>query len=220
MCNTACLEFGQNFLDESDVKGKDVIELGSLDVNGSLRSYIETMEPKSYTGIDITEGPGVGVVCAAENLDNHFGGRKFDLVVSTEMLEHVRYWRKIISNMKNLLNPDGALLITTRSYGFRYHGYPYDFWRYEVGDMRVLFADLDVERVETDPISPGVFVKARKPDRFIESDLSFYELYSIVKSKRCEDISDPELFIYGKYWKMKLSLKSLWKRIKKIHKGN
>ena len=217
MCSKPCLEFAQTNLKEKDVKKKDVIEIGSYDVNGTLRSVVEIMNPKSYKGVDIVKGPGVDEICAAEDLLDRFGKERFDLVISTEMLEHVLDWRKEISNMKNLLRPNGALLITTRSIGFGLHCFPFDFWRYEVNDVRVLFSDLLIETVQRDPLSPGVFIKARKAGFFIEHDLTWYKLYSIPKSKRCENITELEVHIFKQYCKFRLFLsRKLPKRLKII----
>jgi hypothetical protein len=49
--------------------------------------------------------------------------------------------------MPRVLRPGSVLLITTRSIGFRVHGYLYDFWRYEPGDMRAIFADMHLDAV-------------------------------------------------------------------------
>jgi SAM-dependent methyltransferase len=199
MCNMACVEFGRQWLKEVDICGKSVLEVGSRDVNGSLRAIAESMKPLSYVGVDIIEGPGVDEVCDAGMLVDRFGRESFDVVISTEMLEHVREWRRVVSNLKNLLRPDGILLITTRSRGLHFHGYPYDFWRYEIDDMNILFSDLLIERLEKDPINPGVFMKARRPKQFVECDLSNHILFSIVRSKKC-DITDFDLWITKPYW--------------------
>lgn len=190
MCNPACLAYGEARLTEADLRDKRVIEVGARNVNGSLRRYVEQFGPSQYMGVDIEAGRGVDEVCNAEDLVQRFGRESFDVVICTEVLEHVRNWRTVFSNLKQLLAPDGVLLITTRSFGFGYHAFPYDFWRYEIDDMRNIFSDLAIEDVSSDPGKPGVFMTARRPQQFSENDLSGYELYSIIKDRRCLDVTD------------------------------
>lgn len=188
MCNKACLDFGRKYLTEQDIKGRRVIEIGSMDVNGSLRSIAEAHGPEHYVGVDIAEGPGVDEVCSVYELVDRFGPESFDLAVSSEMIEHVQDWRRAISQIKAILKPGGAVLITTRSYPFPYHDYPYDYWRFELDDMRTIFSDMKIEGLEPDESAPGVLVKARKPDNFAENDLSRHELYSMVAQRRTAEI--------------------------------
>lgn len=200
MCSDAILEFGKINLKPEDAKEKSVIEVGSQNLNGSLRSIIEAMSPSSYLGVDIESGSGVDEICTAEALVERYGVEKFDLVVSTEVLEHVKDWKTVISNLKNILKPNGILLITTRSIGFAYHSAPFDFWRYQVSDMEAIFSDLKIEVLEKDPEHPGVFLKARKPLEFKENNLSDYQIYSIIKHNRIlsikeEDIKSIDIFI-------------------------
>jgi len=194
MCNKTCIEFGRANLQEEDVRGKSVIEVGSFDLNGSLRPIAEAFHPSSYIGVDLQIGPGVDEICDAHDLHDRFGSGSFDLLISTELLEHVRDWRKVISNFKNILKPNGVLLITTRSKGFCYHDYPFDFWRYEISDMQVLFSDLIIEVAEKDPSEPGVFIKARKPNTFTENETTNYQLYSIIKGKHATTITEINIY--------------------------
>lgn len=183
MCNAACLEFGRTNIREEEVRGKTVIEVGALDINGSLRQIVEALRPKSYVGVDIQKGPGVDYICDAHSLLNHFAKETGDLLISTELFEHVRDWRVVVSNFKNILKPGGIVLITTRSRGFPFHGYPCDYWRYELSDMQAIWSDFIIESIESDPLAPGVFLKARKPKTFTENDLTRYTLYSPIKNK-------------------------------------
>jgi SAM-dependent methyltransferase len=193
VCNPACLAYGEAQLTAADIRGKRVIEVGARNVNGSLRKYVEQFDPSSYVGVDIEAGRGVDEVCNAEDLVKRFGRESFDLVICTEVLEHVRNWRVVMANLKQLLTANGVLLITTRSFGFGYHAFPYDFWRYEIADMQAIFSDLVIEDVRSDPGKPGVFMTARRGEQFSENDLADYELYSIIKDVRCVDVTDAEV---------------------------
>lgn len=190
MCNITGILFGARNLSRKDVEGKRVIEIGSYDLNGSLRSLVKSWQPSEYIGVDIIEGEGVDVVCSAEEIINKFGEEGFDIVISTELLEHTRDWRKVVSNIKKICKKNGIILITTRSFGFGYHAFPYDFWRYEIEDIKNIFSDLETIKLEKDSKEPGVFIKAMKKEDFSENDLSDYELYSIVANKRVKEIDD------------------------------
>lgn len=162
MCNRSCIEFGKANLKEKDIRGKSIIEVGSTDVNGSLRSIAEAFEPNHYIGVDIQIGPGVDMICRAEDLINKFGTNRFDMLICTEVLEHVKNWGKVIHNLKQVIKPGGMLLVSTRSRGFEFHEYPFDFWRYEISDMEFIFSDFEIQKLERDPQDIGVFLIARK----------------------------------------------------------
>jgi SAM-dependent methyltransferase len=193
LCNQACIDFGRKHLTETDIRDKHIIEVGSLDVNGSLRPYLVSLRPKLYIGVDINAGSGVDEICSAEELVSHFGEEKFDVLISTELLEHIRNWRIAISNMKRVVKPRGVILITTRSRGAEYHGFPYDFWRFERSDMEKIFADFEIEVLLDDPLSPGVLMKARKREPFIEVDCKEISLYSVLVRKKL--VKDPRISI-------------------------
>ncbi|MBO0813560.1 MAG: class I SAM-dependent methyltransferase [Actinobacteria bacterium] len=138
-------------------------EAGAYNVNGSVREHVEQLGPASYTGVDITPGPGVDQVLDAADLPK-LG--KFGVVISTEMLEHAEDWQAAVAGLIRALAPGGTLVITTRSVGFPYHGYPADHWRFSTEAMSQIMnaAGLDILDVRADdPGSPGVFCKARKP---------------------------------------------------------
>lgn len=196
MCNHACLQFVQAHLAESAVRGRRVLEVGARNINGSARRLVESFQPSEYLGVDIAPGPGVDQICDIGGLVERFGAGRFDVVVCTEVLEHVRDWRGAVGNLKGVLAAGGILLATTRSIGFRYHGYPCDFWRYQPEDIAVLFADMAIGVIESDPIAPGVFLAASKPDRFREVRLDGYRLHSVVCGRRCAGVSNAQLALF------------------------
>ena len=199
MCNSAGIDFVKRFLGDDVVRTKRVLEIGSktwdLDEGTrlltsaesnspgqSVRAVVVAGAPSQYVGVDLEAGPGVDDICSVEHLTDRFGEGSFDIVVATELMEHLRDWRRGINEMKRVLRPGGLLLITTRSLGFPFHRAPFDYWRYEPDDMRQIFADSDILALERDFESPGVFILARvnRP----HAELANIQLYSILAQKR------------------------------------
>ncbi len=185
MCNAAGLQFFIETMKANEFNSKKVLEVGSKYVNGSVRPLIENFSyPAKYVGVDISPGKMVDLILPAERILEYFGAESFDVIISTELLEHVVDWRIVINAMKATLKPGGCMYLTTRSKGMGYHGYPFDFWRYEIDDMRKIFADFEVIILQQDHEDPGVFIKVKKPEKYVPSDLSKIALYSMVLGKR------------------------------------
>lgn len=165
--NEAILDvFRKGLLSGDDVAGKRVIEVGSYDVNGSVRPVIESLGPRSYLGVDIAPGPGVDEIVDCTDLIETFGEASFGVVVTTEMLEHVSDWKTCVANLAGITADDGLLVITTRSPGFPRHDYPADYWRYTPKVLGALLEAIGFELLDCFPDpdlqSPGVIAKARK----------------------------------------------------------
>jgi SAM-dependent methyltransferase len=167
-----------------DFHNKAVIEVGAKDVNASVRPTVTNFgKPSSYIGVDISNGKGVDMIVPAEKLVEKFGENTFDVVISTEMLEHVFDWKIVIDNLKRILKEGGTMIITTRSYGSIYHGYPFDFWRYQPEDIKHIFEDFKIEYLHYDDENIGVWLKAKKPSGWQPSKLD-YALYSMAVGKK------------------------------------
>lgn len=215
MCGPACIDFGRSCLAPTDVKGKRVLEVGAFDVNGSLRGIAERLGPSQYLGVDIAQGTGVDEICSIYDIAARYGRESFDVVICTEVMEHVRDWRAAVSNLKTVLKTGGILILTTRSKGCGYHAYPFDFWRYEVDELSRIFGDLSIEAVQSDPTGfgdpegAGVFLKARKPASFRQADVRDCALFSIMKGRRCANVSEMDLRLF----KAKMELSRLVSRM-------
>lgn len=96
--------------------GKDVLDCGSLDINGNNRYLFQNC---NYTGIDIVPGRNVDIVTP---IHKYRPWKKFDVILSTEMLEHDEYYKRSLQNMVTLLKPKGLLLITAAGTGRPEHG--------------------------------------------------------------------------------------------------
>jgi len=92
---------------------RKVCEFGSRDVNGSVRALFAAAQ---YIGIDSVAGPGVDAVGdAATWKPDPF--ELFDLVISTETLEHAAEAGQICRNAYELLEPGGVFVVTAASTG-------------------------------------------------------------------------------------------------------
>ena len=97
-----------------------VLDLGGRDVNGGVRDLLPAAK---WTGLDIAAGSGVDLVHDATTpWPDDFD--RFDLVVSTEVLEHVEHWPAVLRTAAQALEPGGpeALFVTCASTGRRPHG--------------------------------------------------------------------------------------------------
>ena len=209
MCNVNCIIWVAKRINKEEISDKKIIEVGSYDVNGNVRCVVELLAPAEYIGADIVRGPGVDIVCAAENLVEKFGKESFDVIISTCALEHLKDWKRAISNIKNICKPNGIILIIVPS-NWSYHEHPYDFWRYNKDDIKNIFSDCSILALEEDAQRPSlIYAKIRKPNRFVEKDLTQYQLYSIITNKRVNDIRSSDLqSFYFKSIIMKSKIKS------------
>jgi len=179
--NQNVLDFARRCLNSADIRDKCVLEVGSYNINGTIRDVIEPMGPMEYTGVDIRQGPCVDELCDVCELVQKYGEESFDFVVTCSTLSHVRDWRQAISNLKCVCKRGGIIFITTsarwqyRTYGNNYR----DYWRYTKADLATIFSDFKIEALHTD--SPGrslVYLVARKPELFTEQDLIGIEVPS------------------------------------------
>ncbi len=99
-------------------QGVFALDIGSLDINGNNQYLFDA--DSMYLGIDVAEGRNVDLVCPAHELG--LPPNTFDVIVSTECLEHDRYWDKTLHNAVRMLRPGGLLLITCATEGRPEHG--------------------------------------------------------------------------------------------------
>ncbi|QDZ06941.1 class I SAM-dependent methyltransferase [Sphingomonas panacisoli] len=97
--------------------GGRVLEIGSLDINGSVRSLFDTPD---YVGVDVGEGPGVDKVCQGQLVD--FPTASLDTAISCECLEHNPFWVETVSNMFRMTKPGALVVISCATIGRAEHG--------------------------------------------------------------------------------------------------
>ena len=98
-------------------KNKKVLEVGSLDVNGT---HNDLFEDCSYIGLDVGEGPNVDVVSIGHLYDAP--DNYFDTIISGSVFEHDMYYEKTFANIIRMLKPGGLFLFTCAGPGYPEHG--------------------------------------------------------------------------------------------------
>lgn len=116
--HTEALEYTRQALARiGGAAGLDVLEIGSVNINGSARDLCGGA--RWYLGIDPEAGPGVDLVTDAAGYD---GACAFDLVICNEVLEHTPDPASVIACAARALRPGGHLILTCASTGRKPHG--------------------------------------------------------------------------------------------------
>jgi SAM-dependent methyltransferase len=118
-----------------------VLELGSLNINGSCRAHFVNCE---YVGIDIVAGDGVDLVVAAK--DTVFTPEQFDTVISFSMVEHDPDWRESISHNMQWLKKGGLFAMCWGGEGNKRHD-PEPWAFVPLADMKAFIETLPLENV-------------------------------------------------------------------------
>lgn len=124
--------------------GGTVLEIGSACVNGSILGRDLWPQPQLYTGADIASGKNVDVIVPDGDFDL---GQRFDVVVSSACMEHVKRPWKAFPVLAKHLKPGGHLFFTA-PFAFHYHRYPVDCWRFTPDSFQVMCEDSGLEVVE------------------------------------------------------------------------
>lgn len=112
--------------DAADGAGLIILDVGSLDVNGSLRDAAPL--GALYVGADLGPGPGVDVVLPGPGA-LPFRADSFDAVVSTSCFEHDPAFWATFAEIVRVTRSGGYIYVNAPSNG-EYHRYPIDAWRF------------------------------------------------------------------------------------------
>lgn len=126
--HASALHIGKKFFDLYTRGDEELLDVGSRDVNGSLRSVCPP--GIDYTGYDIEPGPGVDVVAPRWSTGRFpFMDSSFDLIVSTSCLEHDPLFWQSFTEMLRVVKPNGLIYLSVPVAG-AYHAFPLDCWRF------------------------------------------------------------------------------------------
>lgn len=103
-----------------------IVDIGSQDVNGSLRSV--AVPRHRYIGVDFAEAKGVDILIT-DPYSLPFESESVDVVVSSSCFEHSEFFWLLFNEALRILKPNGLLYINAPSNG-PVHRYPVDCWRF------------------------------------------------------------------------------------------
>lgn len=180
------LEHAKLFFDtySSDPTGRKIVEIGSQDVNGSLRGFAGA--GNEYLGVDFVAGRGVDVILTDPYV-LPFEDDSFDVCVTSSCFEHSEFFWVLFLEIVRIVRPGGLVYINVPSNGF-VHQWPVDAWRFypDSGqalqnwarrngmDVALLESFIGRQRTSLWNDFVGVFVKnaaeaSRWPRRMVES---------------------------------------------------
>lgn len=137
-----CREFVEQYLSPAD--RLQIADVGAYDVNGTYRPLFD--RPNwTYVGLDVAPGPNVDQLLPAGEqyeIPRHLQGW-FDVVISGQVLEHVRRPWRWFPAIASLAKPGGLIWITAPN-TWEYHRYPIDCWRVWPDGMRALIEDAEL----------------------------------------------------------------------------
>jgi len=127
----------KRFLSANSSQGK------TLDV-GCGDSYYRQFFPNRVS-VDLDPRRSPDIVADIHRLP--FSDEEFDVILCTEVLEHVKNPFLAVSEMKRVLKKGGKILLTTR-FIFPIHDAPVDFFRYTSFGLAELFKDWEIKLIQ------------------------------------------------------------------------
>ncbi len=103
-----------------------IVEIGSQDINGSLRSV--TPPGFDYVGVDFAAGKGVDVLLT-DPYALPFETDSVDIVLASSVFEHSEMFWLLFLEIIRILKPTGLFYLNVPSNGM-FHRHPVDCWRF------------------------------------------------------------------------------------------
>ncbi len=162
-------QFGSIFFDNYYKHGMKVVEIGSQNVNGSLKDALAEIDTDlDYTGVDFVSGNGVDVILD-DPYQLPFADESFDMLVSSSCFEHSELFWLSFLEMLRVLKPEGVLYLNVPNNGW-VHRYPVDCWRFYPDAGKALETwgnrnNISVQLVESF-VGKQLSTKEHKPELF------------------------------------------------------
>lgn len=125
--------------------------LNVLDLGCGQKPYKSFfVRPQLYIGVDL-RSKFADVIASAENLP--FRSSCFDVVLCTQVLEHVEEPKRLLEEIKQVLRVKGLLILSTHGFWIEAHE-PTDYWRWTLQGLEKLMKSADFNIVKTSSMEP------------------------------------------------------------------
>jgi len=134
-----------------------------LDVGAGDAPYAELFAHTDYVTLDWASSPHEGARTAAVSASADaipLPDAGFDVVVLTQVLEHVRRPAVVLAEIARVLRAGGRLLATV-PFVWELHEEPHDYWRFTPHALAALLADAGLEAVAIEPRSDSLSALAQ-----------------------------------------------------------
>ena len=138
---------------ETDGKNFETV----VDIGAGKSPYRKLIHCDKYIAVDVEDRRGAGdVVIADVNKDIPLENNITDLVLMTEVLEHIKEPRVVLAEVYRILKPGGKLILTT-PFVWPEHEAPNDFYRYTKYGLEYLLRESGYNDIKIEPKS-GYFL--------------------------------------------------------------
>lgn len=121
-----CKRFFDRYAESFSNDNVKVIDIGSQDVNGSLREV--TPAHFAYIGVDMVAGKGVDMV-VDDPYNLPLEAESVDVVICSSCFEHSEMFWLLFLEVMRILKPTGLFYLNVPSNG-AFHRFPVDCWRF------------------------------------------------------------------------------------------
>ena len=124
----------------SDYENLDILEIGSGDVSINQSAEHIFTNAKLFVQTDVNKSYGHKYLDITNEIQTE---EKFDLVLCTNVLEHIFDVTSAIKNLNYLLKEKGHLVVSV-PFIYPLHDEPKDFWRFTEHALNKLFSDFKI----------------------------------------------------------------------------
>ncbi len=149
------------------------IKFNILDYGCGVKPYEHLFEGHidKYTGVDVGDNPNAEInIIPGEKLP--FKNDEFDIVLSSQVLEHVKDVDQYMHECNRVLKNNGYLLLSTHG-TWQYHASPYDYHRWTSIGLRNLLEKNNFEVVDCTPILGQLALTSQLRINFYYSSAAF-----------------------------------------------